>query len=294
MKRILITGATGNVGIEVIKYLFKEQSSNQIVAGVRDIDKARQLFGNYPSLEYTQFDFENNNTFTRALSNIDTIFLLRPPHISDVENYFKPLIIKIKEFGIKEIVFLSVQGAEKSSVIPHNKIEKLIKEAKIDYIFLRPSYFMQNLTTTLIEDIRVEQKIILPAGRTKFNWVDIENIGEVASILLDNFKEYKNRAFELTGYENENFHFVSKLISSITNNKISYDSANPLRFYLHKKKNGVPKGLIIVMIMLHFLPRFQKEPRISNFYERLTNKIPTKLSQFIEREKVKFSSPVLK
>ncbi|PKP36404.1 MAG: NmrA-like family protein, partial [Bacteroidetes bacterium HGW-Bacteroidetes-15] len=139
MKRILITGATGNVGIEVIKYLFKEQSSNQIVAGVRDIDKARLLFGNYPSLEYTQFDFENNNTYTRALSNIDTIFLLRPPHISDVEKFFKPLISKIKESEVKEIVFLSVQGAEKSSIIPHNMIEKLIKEAKIDYIFLRPS-----------------------------------------------------------------------------------------------------------------------------------------------------------
>jgi hypothetical protein len=45
------------------------------------------------------------------------------------------------------------------------------------------------------------------------------------------------------------------------------------------------RGLIIVMIMLHFLPRFQKEPKISDFYERLTGKKPTVLKTFIEREK---------
>ncbi|MFN2395483.1 MAG: hypothetical protein ABR597_07320 [Bacteroidales bacterium] len=44
-------------------------------------------------------------------------------------------------------------------------------------------------------------------------------------------------------------------------------------------------GMIIVMILLHFLPRFQKEPKISDFYERLTGKKPSDLRSFIEREK---------
>lgn len=287
MKKILITGATGNVGIEVIKYLLKDQNSNQITAGVRNIEKARSIFHNNPKLEYTEFDFENQNTFNQSLSNIDTIFILRPPHISDVEKIFKPLINKIKESKVKEIVFLSVQGVEKSSIIPHNKIEKLILEANIDFIFLRPSYFMQNLTTTLLKDIKEKRRIILPSGKAKFNWIDIENIGEATSILLDKFEEYKNRAFEITGYENENFYTVTKLISNITNEKIIYQRVNPLRFYRTKKKEGLPKGLIVVMIMLHFIPRFQKEPRISNIYERLTDKTPTKLEQYIEREKEK-------
>jgi len=46
--------------------------------------------------------------------------------------------------------------------------------------------------------------------------------------------------------------------------------------------------MIIVLILLHFLPRFQKEPKISDFYERLTGKKPTDLKSFIEREKKKF------
>lgn len=288
MNNILITGATGNIGFEVIRFLTKLDSSNKIIAGVRNIKKAKNIFQDYPDLDYTHFDFEDFNSFDNALNGIDTVFLLRPPHISDIDRYFKPLILKIKDKKIKQIVFLSVQGAEKSKVIPHNKIERLIIENGLDFIFLRPSYFMQNLTTTLIGDIQTKRKIILPSGKAKFNWIDIENIGEVGAIFLNKFNDFKNQAFEITGLENEDFKKVTELINKSIDNPIKYINANPLKFYQIKKREGMIKGMIIVMILLHFLPRFQKEPKISGFYERLTGKKPTGLKEFIEREKKQF------
>ncbi|MFA6618308.1 MAG: NmrA family NAD(P)-binding protein [Candidatus Neomarinimicrobiota bacterium] len=287
MDRILITGATGNIGLEVINYLTELKSSNEIIAGVRNIEKAKNVLKDCPDLNFTHFDFEDFDTFDKALNGIDKVFLLRPPHISDIEKYFKPLISKIKEKNITKIVFLSVQGAEKSKVIPHNKIERLINEYGLDFIFLRPSYFMQNLTTTLIKDIQTKRVIILPAGKAKFNWIDIENIGEVGAILLDRFNDYKNRAIEITGLENENFEKVTELINNSIDSRIEYKNVNPLRFYKIKKREGMVKGMIIVMILLHFLPRFQKKPRISDYYEQLTGKKPTDLKAFIEREKKK-------
>ena len=179
MSRILITGATGNIGSAVIRYLMESGTTHEIVAAVRDIDKAKSLFPEYERLDYVHFDFENPDTFKEATQNIDRVFLLRPPHISNIGKYFRPLILILKEQQIKDIVFLSVQGVEKSKVIPHNKIESLIKEFNFDYIFLRPSYFMQNLTTTLLGDIKSKRQIILPSGHAKFNWIDIENIGEI-------------------------------------------------------------------------------------------------------------------
>lgn len=288
MKQILITGATGNVGFEVIRFLEKNGTPNKIIAGVRNIESAKRLFKDNSKIDFVNFDFEQPETFDNALKNIDTIFLLRPPHISDIDKYFRPLVKKNKEQMVNEIVFLSVQGAEKSKVIPHNKIERLIQEYKLDYIFLRPSYFMQNLTTTLLKDIKTRRQIILPSGKAKFNWIDIENIGEVSSILLNRFSDYKNLAIELTGNENIDFYKVADLLNASIKSPIRFSSVSPIEFYKIKKKEGMVSGFIIVMIMLHFLPRFQKEPVISDYYKKLTGKKPTSLIDFIEREKIRF------
>lgn len=289
MKRILITGATGNIGCEVIRFLYELGTKNQIIAGVRNIDKARNKLNNFPQLDFVNFDFENSETFHQAFKNIDSVFLLRPPQISNVDKFFKPLIAKIKDRGVNQIIFLSVQGVEKSQIIPHNKIERLIDKSELNYIFLRPSYFMQNLTTILLEDIQNKRKIILPAGKAKFNWIDVVNIGEASARLLDNFEQYKNQAIEITGYENKNFYEVTELINESIEDEIEFISPNPLRFYNIKKQDGLEKEMILVITMLHFLPRFQKEPKISDFYERLTGKKPTTLKEFIKRENDKFS-----
>ncbi len=288
MSNLFITGATGNIGSEVIRYLMTSAHGHTVFAGVRDIAKAQKQFAEYDKLRYVHFDFEEPDTFAAALQQMDRIFLLRPPHISDVERYFHPLISKIKELQVPEVVFLSVQGTEKSSIIPHHKIEKLIQTFGLDYIFLRPGYFMQNLTTTLLGDIQSKRQIILPAGKAKFNWIDIENIGEAGALLLDRFDAHKNTAPEITGYENEDFAQVVAQINAAIDRPIQYRSVNPIRFFAIKQKEGMATGLILVMILLHFLPRFQPAPAISDFYEKLTGKKPTTLRTFIEREKAKF------
>jgi len=288
MKKILITGATGNVGLEVIKSLLNTQTPNTIIAGVRNIDRAKITLKDYQAIQYVRFDFENPTTFDAALDGIDTVFLLRPPHISDVDKYFKPLVESLKNQNISEVIFLSVQGADKSKVIPHNKIERLISDSGLNFIFLRPSYFMQNLTTTLINDIQERREIVLPSGKAKFNWIDIQNIGEVVAKIINNFQTYSNRAYDLTGLENENFAKVTSLINKAIKRPISYKSVNPISFYQIKKRQGFSGGLIIVMILLHFLPRFQKEPEISDFYQRVTGKKQTSLKDFINREAKRF------
>ncbi len=291
LKTILITGATGNVGAGVIRFLFNNKTTNRVIAGVRDIEKAKKAFLTYPALEYVQFDFENPETFENSLSGVNCVFLLRPPHISDTEKYFRPLIAKIKEKKVNEILFLSVQGAERSKIIPHNKIESLIKEFEINFIFLRPSYFMQNLSTTLITDIHTKNAIVLPAGKAKFNWIDVDNIGEISAILINRFSDFTNQEIELTGSENTNFYKVAEIMNTIlTKKSIKFENKNPFCFYQIKRKEGMSKGMIMVMIMLHFLNRFQKEPKISNFYEKVTGKQPTTLFDFIVREKGKFTS----
>lgn len=284
MLNILITGATGNVGVEVIKSLKRLSLPLNITAGLRNIVSDKIKIKEY-NINAIKFDITDSSTFSAAFQNIDTVFLLRPPQISDVKKYFEPFINSAIEAGIKHIVFLSVQGVEKSSVIPHHKIEKLIENSKIPYTFLRPAYFMQNFTTTLYDDLVNKRRIYLPAGNAKFTLVDVSDIGNVASAVLTNTANHTNKIYELTCNEKFTFYEMAAKLSNGLGIKINFVSPNLFAFYLTKRKEKMPVMLILVMIMLHYLPRFQKEPRVTDCIELVTGKPPTTFEHFIDANK---------
>jgi len=280
MTSVLITGATGNVGLEVIKSLQKIDHQLDVYASVRQPDADRTTFSAY-KLKILPFDFTNAATYEYALKEIDVLFLLRPPHISEVEKYFKPIINACLVNKIKHIVFLSVQGVENSTIIPHHKIEKLIVASKIPYTFLRPAYFMQNFTTTLQKDIVTNKQIYLPAGNAKFTLIDVRDIGSVAAIILANPTLHLNKSYELTSRKKLNFREMTDIINGIAGTDIKYISPNLIRFFITKRMAGTPTMLIFVMIMLHYLPRFKKEPATAKWVEEITGLPPISFEQFI-------------
>ena len=293
--KILITGATGNVGIAVIKSLSKTQHTLQVVAGVKDLESDKEKLADY-KVGFVAFDFMDAATYRPALKGCQMLFLLRPPQISDTEKYFKPLVEMAKEAAIKHIVFLSVQGVEKSTIIPHHKIEKLIVDSKVPYTFLRPAYFMQNFLGSLKHDLVVNKRVFLPAGNAKFTVVDVRDVGEVAAEIITNPTKHLKKAYELTNHEKLTFGEMAAQLSEGLGKKITYESPNLLKFYWTKRKEKVPFVFIMVMIMLHYLPRFQKTPNISNAIKEITGKEPATFKQFIIDHKSclkpsSFSSP---
>ena len=230
MTKILLTGATGNVGLEVIHYLNELKPGAEFIAAAKNLDRAKKKLEFCHGITYREFDFRNKDSFPLAFNGIDILFLLRPPGISDIENVFQPLLKSARKSGINKVVFLSVQGAEKSKIIPHNKIERLVTLSGFDYIFVRPSYFMQNLTSTLLPEILNRKTITLPSGHAQFNWIDVKNIGEIISIFLLQFEKYKNQAYEISGSENKNFEEVASLITQATGKPIRFKNINSVSF----------------------------------------------------------------
>jgi uncharacterized protein YbjT (DUF2867 family) len=288
-KNLLITGATGNIGLEVIRGLKEIAPQINILAGSHSVEKSKKALADYTVSEFRKIDFADSSTFDSALKDIDIVFLLRPPQLADVPKYFAPFIQAMKERNIAKIVFLSVQGAEKQKYIPHYKIEQLILDAGMDYVFLRPGYFMQNLTTTLSHEIKTQNKIVVPSGNLKFNWVDAQDIGLAGAYILNDFEKYKNRSFELTGSEFAGFHEVAAVLSDVLGRTIRYESPNLIRYILNKQKQGILLPMIFVMIMLHFFPRFGKNnPRLTNTVTNITGRRPGTIREFAEREKVDF------
>ncbi|CAN5149413.1 SDR family oxidoreductase [soil metagenome] len=280
MTKVLITGATGNVGMEVIKSLQLISHNLEVYAGVRDVAADQAKLASY-NVQLLAFDFTDAQTYRPALMGCDVLFLLRPPQIADVPKYFKPIIDTCKDVGVGHIVFLSVQGVEKSTIIPHHKIEKLIVASKIPYTFLRPAYFMQNFTTTLCNDLVNHKRIYLPAGNAKFTLVDVRDVGAVAARVITNVTPHINKAYELTSTERLTFGEMAGILSRQLGVDIQFKSSNLLAFYLSKKKEQVPTMFILVMIMLHYLPRFQKPPETTQCIQQITGKPCISFEQFV-------------
>lgn len=289
MKKVLITGSTGNVGIEVVKSLTKLNHNYQVYLGVRNEQEDKQKRESFEG-QLIKFDFTNCDTFQSALFNIEILFLLRPPQISDVQKYFKPLIDSAIENGVKHIVFLSVQGVQNSKIIPHYKIEKLIVESKIPYTFLRPAYFMQNFTTTLLNELKAKNRIYLPAGNAKFTLVHVADIGQVAAKILTETVLHRNQCYDLTCNEKLTFSEMALKLSKGLGKIIKFESPNPVRFFITKRKEKLPAILILVMIMLHYFPRFQKEPKTTDCVEKILNKQPKSFDQFILENRAELST----
>lgn len=283
-KKILITGATGNVGFETIQSLLKMDQDLDIVAGVRDLTKEKSRF-NALAVNVVAFDFEKEETFANALEGVSVLFLLRPPQIADAKKYFQPLIDAAKVAQIEHIVFLSVQGADKNKVIPHHKIEQIILQSGIPFTFLRPAYFMQNFLTTLKKDLVEKSEIYLPAGKAKFTIVDLVDVGEVGARILLNPEKHINQAYGLTNDELLTFGEMAFQLSTALGKKIRFGSPNLVAFFVRKKKEGVPSMFILVMIMLHYLPRFSAAPALSNSIEAILGRAPGSFREFANREK---------
>lgn len=284
MTKVLITGATGNVGLEVIESLHALPTNLQIIAGVRNPGKDNTKFRG-ENVQCTYFDFTDPASFKPALANVDILFLLRPPQLSAVDKYFRPLVEAAIECKTRHIIFLSVQGVENSTIIPHYKIEKLIVESKIPYTFLRPGYFMQNFTTTLHDDLVKRSMIYLPAGDAKFMLIDVRDIGAVAADIIINIHQHINKAYEITSKDLLSFGEMAEKLSSHLGKNIIYRSPNPVQFFLHKKKEQMPAMFILVMLMLHYLPRYQKQPQVTDVVEEITGKQPISFDQFISDNK---------
>ena len=289
MQRILITGATGNVGLEVIKSLSTLNADLKVVAGVRNMEQDKKKLLPY-KVSLVRFDFTDSTSYRPALENCQILFLLRPPQISNTKKYFKPLVNIAKEVGIQHIIFLSVQGVEKSFIIPHHKIEKLIIDSKIPYTFLRPAYFMQNFSTTLHKDLVDKHAIFLPAGCAKFTLVDVQDVGAVAARIIVALDTHVNKSYELTCSNKLTFKEMAETLSKGLGVKINYQSPSLLLFYLTKRNEKVPSMFILVMIMLHYLPRFQKEPSVTDWIEKITGTLPTTFEKFIADHKVILTS----
>ncbi|CAN5908970.1 SDR family oxidoreductase [soil metagenome] len=282
--RILITGATGNVGLETLRCLSRlALPATELYAGVPDVAKAREQV-QLPGVQVVPLDFARPETVRQALRPIDKVFLLRPPQLADVPKYFQPFVAEAKAAGVRHLVFLSLQGVEHNTITPHYKIEQLVLQSGLPYTFLRPSFFMQNLSTTHREEIRERNEIFVPAGDGRTNFVDVRDLGEVAALVLQG-EAHINKAYELTCSRAYSYAEIAGILSQVLHREIHYRNPSVFSFFWRKWREGHPAGFVVVMVALYSVARFGKAAGYSPELEQLLGRPPLTFEQFAEDHK---------
>lgn len=270
--RVLVTGATGQVGGAVVASL--------AARGVPVRAAVRPGSGEDLGVETVALDFEDPSTWDAALAGVDRLFLLRPPAISDVGPTLNALVDRAQE-QLAHVVFLSVAGAEKNGFIPHAKVEAHLRQGPVPFTFLRAGFFGQNLCGAYRRDIAEDDRLYVPAGHAGVSWVDTRDLGEAAARAFE-LDEARGAAWLLTGGETRTFDEVAATLSAHLGRTVRYEPASVAGFALHQRRaRGLPWSAVVVYTVLHTALRLGAEDRVDPTLARILGRAPRTIDDTI-------------
>lgn len=177
---ILITGATGRVGTQVVEQLLKRHADVRVL--VRDPSKA-----DFPAqVEVVQGEMLDIDSLRRAFRGVSSFFLLNAVAADEFTQALLALNIA-REEGVERVVYLSVLHADRFANVPHFAVksgaERMIEQMGFSATILRPAYFIDN--EVMVKDAIFDYGVYpMPIGGKGIAMVDARDIAEVAAIEL--------------------------------------------------------------------------------------------------------------
>mgnify|MGYP002777007989 CR=1 FL=1 len=246
---ILITGATGNIGGEVVKLLARKNIPLRVM--VRDPTKATHL--KEQGIEVVRGDFLHPDTLDTALQGIEKAFLVTSNDLHQVEMESN-FVRAAQRAGVQHIVKLSVMGAELDPALPstfqqwHRLVERQIEASNMAWTHLRPNMFMQNMRW-FAPTIAQQGAIYSTVGNTKISHVDARDVAAVAAICLSE-SGHENKSYTLTGTEAISFDEVAQKFSQALKRPVTYVNVAPSNLKAARLANGEPEWYLDAELQL--------------------------------------------
>jgi uncharacterized protein YbjT (DUF2867 family) len=293
-RTILVTGATGTVGSEVVKHLVSSGQKNIIRAAVHSQNKADKFKGdNRTAVDIVNIDYNKPESIADALNHVDKLFLVtvHAPNIVAAEDISSTFVKEAKKNGgVEYIVKLSVMGAdaELGTTIGrlHRQEEKIIEKSGIPYTFLRPTSFMQNFVNIYGPTIKSNNAFYMPGGDAKVSFVDVRDIASVAAKVLltehddDNGRRHIGKAYDITGPEALSYYQAAEILSCATGKKINYVDISEADARRRMKDIGLDEWFINITLEQADNYRKGYASQLSDAVELITGNKPISFAQF--------------
>jgi NAD(P)H dehydrogenase (quinone) len=223
-QKILVTGATGKVAALTIDKLLEKRLS--VRALVHDAKKAGPL--EKKGVEIAVGDYDDKGSLAKAFAGVDAAFLVTPPH-PEAWRLASNLIAAARASStMPYCVRLSVVGASvegpTDNVRQHGRTERELQDSGLDWVMLRPHFFMQNFLGSLAQ-IK-DGALYYGFGEGKLGLIDTRDIADCAAAALTD-RSWSRGTYELTGPASIDLHEVTRALSEAVGRAVKYVAVPP-------------------------------------------------------------------
>lgn len=281
---ILITGASGNVGKEVLKQI--AHTGVKARAAYQSAGKA----GTAPSgVETATVDYGQPETLRAALKGVDRVFLVGPP-TAQLPALERNAMDVIKQSDVRQVVKLSAMGG-RDAIFPrlHAESEDYIRSTGTPYTFLRPNGFMQNMIIYNAPTINTQGAFYGSEGDGRVSQIDIRDVAAVAVKVLTE-DGHAGKTYTLTGPEALTNSETAKILSGALGREIQYVNLPPSQLREALLSAGLPEWSADALLDLQRLYREGKAAAVTRDVEQVLGRKPIRYAQFAQDYKSAFAS----
>src|SRR3954452_1499064 len=202
-RKILVTGATGQQGGALARLLL--QKKHKVYALTRNIQSPAAQDLNDKGANIIKGDLDDSDSLYYAINNVESVFLMGTPFEDGTEGEIRrgKLLANIaKDKGIEHLVYSSVANADKNTGIPHfeskYKVEQHIKNLRIPYTIIGPTFFMENLFG---QGLRQGQLALPLPSSTILQQSALDNIAEFSSLVLERRNPFLGKRIDIASDE---------------------------------------------------------------------------------------------
>jgi uncharacterized protein YbjT (DUF2867 family) len=269
---ILLIGATGRIGSEVVRQLAAADERPRIF--VRDSAAASQRFGE--RVHPIDGDLDQPETIEAALAGVDRVFLLTTQS-SHQPSWERAVIRAAARSGVDHVVKLSVFRADEHSPLQiarqHWQTEQELVQSGLAATILRPVFFIQNLLAMVRGDA-----IATAAGDGRVAMIDVRDIAAVAVAALTR-PGHAGKTYTLTGPEALSFDDVASILSHQAGRQISHVRRPADAVSTSLQASGVPAWFANDMAHLQSMLADGYEDVVTDDVHTVTGRSPHTLTQ---------------